>query len=106
MEILLDRGAEADAPGSKAYGKTALEAASENGRLDAVSMLLRAGAGRGGEDKAQFERAMSFARPNGFGYICDMLEDYIECPVPRKVSCRPTYTAWIDWELIEEDGCS
>lgn len=104
MEILLDRGVEVDAPGSKVRGKTALETASETGRLDAVSMLLQAGAGRGGEDKLQFERAMSLAKRNGFGYICDMMKDFLESPLPRRVSCRPMYTEWIDWEVVDEDG--
>lgn len=103
MEILLDRGVEVDAPGSKVCGKTALETASESGRLDAVSMLLQAGAGRGGEDKLQFERAMSLAKRNGFAYICDMMKDYLETPVPRQVNCRPTYTEWVDWEFEEEN---
>lgn len=46
---------------------------------------------------------MSLAKPNGFRYISDMLKDYLEFPVPRGVSCGPTYTAWIDWEVEEED---
>ena len=57
-------------------GRTALEGATEHGRLDMVSMLLKAGASRGGRDQEQLSRAMDFAEENGYPYIADLLTRY------------------------------
>ena len=42
--LLLNKGAEVDALTAKVDGKTALEEASEHGRIDIVQLLLNAGA--------------------------------------------------------------
>lgn len=59
---LLNLKADVDAPGSKVDGRTALEGAAEHGRLDMVQILLNAGAGSGGKDRAQFARAIDLAK--------------------------------------------
>lgn len=42
--MLLDAGADVNALESRRYGRTALEGAAENGRIDMVLWLLKAGA--------------------------------------------------------------
>ena len=76
--MLLDHNAKVDAAPSKVYGRTALEGAAEHGRLDMVKFLLNAGAGSKGKDRAQFEKASSLARENGYSYICDLLQEHLD----------------------------
>jgi len=77
---LLSHKAEVDAPSAKLDGMTALEGAAAHGRLATVSILLQAGAGSGGKDVAQFERAIAFAKENGSYPISRMLEAYLRSP--------------------------
>jgi ankyrin repeat protein len=74
--FLLEAGAEVDAPASKVHGRTALEGAAWQGRLDMVAMLLKAGAALKGNDQAQIQRAISFAEENDHFYIAKLLTHY------------------------------
>ena len=73
---LLNHKADVNAPGSKVNGRTALEGAAEHGRLDMISVLLKAGAGSRRGDEGQVRRAIDLARENLFFPICDLLESY------------------------------
>ena len=77
IQLLLKFKAKVDAPAGLIDGRTALEGAAEHGRLDTVALLLGAGAGGWGDDKKQFARATKFARENGHGAVCDLLEDHL-----------------------------
>lgn len=76
--LLLNQHADVNAPASKINGRMALEGAAEHGRLDMIQLLLNAGAGNEGKDLAQFERAKALANKEGFSYIADFLDDYLQ----------------------------
>ncbi|KAH8645697.1 ankyrin repeat-containing domain protein [Xylariales sp. PMI_506] len=74
-ELLIRRGADVDAaPAAEQGGRTALEAAAENGRVDLVQLLLDHDAGLGPGQEAQVGRAMAMAEDNGFFAIRDMIK--------------------------------
>jgi ankyrin repeat protein len=64
-QLLLQRGAEVDAVGIGSEGRTALEGAAENGRIDMLGVLLSAGAQTLGSGSEQFESAKNLAWENG-----------------------------------------
>ncbi|KAL8803232.1 MAG: hypothetical protein Q9200_006298, partial [Gallowayella weberi] len=86
VRVLLEYGGDLCGPPSKTYGRSALEGAAEHGRLDMVTVLLKAGAGNGGKDFPEFERAIFFAEENGHGFIAELLRHYF---VTGKLSNRP-----------------
>ena len=88
--LLLNYHADVDAPASKVNGRMALEGAAEHGRLDMVQLLLNAGAGNEGKDLTQFERAKALANYQGFSYIADLLDDYLQ---KKKQADEPTMLA-------------
>lgn len=73
-EELLRQGASVNAPGSNIFGRTALEGAAEHGRIDMVQYLLNAGAEITGSGYHQYAMAMQYAKENGHGAICELLE--------------------------------
>lgn len=95
---LLNYQADVNAPASKVNGRMALEGAAEHGRLDMVQLLLNAGAGNEGKDLAQFERAKALANDQGFNYIADYLEDYLQ---QKKQADEPAMLAVAD--RVEND---
>ena len=95
---LLNYQADVNAPASKVNGRMALEGAAEHGRLDMVQLLLNAGAGNQGKDLAQFERAKALANDQGFTYIADLLDDYLQ---RRKQADEPAMLAVAD--RVDED---
>lgn len=101
LTILIENGADVDAAASKFDGNTALEAAARYGRTDTVALLLSAGAGKKGGDRAQFDKAIRYAREEGFEYICDMLTYFLE---KRVVSSGPeVLDDLINWNPEEEN---
>jgi ankyrin repeat protein len=77
-EELLRQGASVNAPGSNICGRTALEGAAEHGRIDMVQYLLNAGAEITGSGYHQYAMAMQYAKENGHGAICGLLESAAE----------------------------
>lgn len=73
-EELLRQGASLNAPGSNIFGRTALEGAAEHGRIDMVQYLLNARAEITGSGYHQYAMAMQYAKENGHGAICELLE--------------------------------
>ncbi|KAE8441125.1 hypothetical protein EG329_005837 [Mollisiaceae sp. DMI_Dod_QoI] len=73
-EELLIHGASVNAPGSDIFGRTALEGAAEHGRIDMMQYLLNAGAEITGPGYHQYAMAMQYAKENGHGAICELLE--------------------------------
>ena len=94
--LLLNYEADVNAPAAKLHGRMALEGAAEHGRLDMVQLLLNAGAGNEGKDHGQFERAKALANNEGFNYIADFLEDYLQQRRQRVEPATPT-------DLADED---
>lgn len=76
--FLCDNGANVNAPGAKFDGRTALEAAAENGSVDVVQYLLNKGALTcdDAEREEKFERARSLAYDNGHWATGDLLTDW------------------------------
>lgn len=101
-QLLMEHGADIHAPAAKVQGRMPLEGAAEHGRLDMVASLLAAGAGHKGEDKEQFERAISFANVEGYGYIADMLTRYLEDGKVHVASKLP-FEEFIDFDGMVED---
>ena len=91
--LLLNSQADVNAPAAKLHGRMALEGAAEHGRLDMVQLLLNAGAGNEGKDHGQFERAKALANIEGFSYIADFLEDYLQ---QRRQRVEPATPADLD----------
>ncbi|KAI1144767.1 ankyrin repeat-containing domain protein [Nemania diffusa] len=60
-KYLLDHGAQVNALPAKKYGRTALEGAAENGRLDMLELLLASGALTIGKWRRRFVRAVKMA---------------------------------------------
>jgi ankyrin repeat protein len=58
---LLNRGADVNASAARVNGRTALEGAEENGRLDTIKLLFNAGVGIHGPDEGHYNRAIQFA---------------------------------------------
>ncbi|KAN0102809.1 Ankyrin repeat-containing domain protein [Hyaloscypha variabilis] len=77
-EELLRRGARVNAPGSSICGRTALEGAAEHGRIDMVQYLLNAGAEITGSGYHQYAMAIQYAKENGHGAVCELLESAAE----------------------------
>jgi ankyrin repeat protein len=76
-QLLLNHNADVDAPSSKLNGRTALEAAAENGRLDTVQLLLNPREPQSRVlDRPQFERARQYGSHNGHLEVVEMLRDY------------------------------
>ncbi|KAE8444657.1 hypothetical protein EG329_014405 [Mollisiaceae sp. DMI_Dod_QoI] len=73
---LLSHKAEVNAPAAILHGMMALEGAAAHGCLDMVAILLEAGAGRRGEDQAQFQKAIALAKDNGHYPVADFIEAY------------------------------
>ncbi|KAI1872467.1 hypothetical protein JX265_005347 [Neoarthrinium moseri] len=73
VQLVLSRGADVHAPGSRVLGRTAFEGAAEHGRLDVLKVIWDA-AFPEGIDEAQATRALRLARGNGHrgceDYIC------------------------------------
>lgn len=101
-QLLMEHGADMHAPAAKRDGRMPLEGAAEQARLDMVAFLLAAGAGHKGEDKEQFERAISFANTEGYGYIADMLTRYLEDGKVHVASKLP-FEEFIDLDGMVED---
>ncbi|KXJ86087.1 hypothetical protein Micbo1qcDRAFT_168886 [Microdochium bolleyi] len=76
MEMLINRGADLDAPGAVFQGRTALEGAAEHGRLDAVKLLLNSGTSTTGEGEESLLSAIKYARGNGHISVAELLEDH------------------------------
>jgi ankyrin repeat protein len=68
--FLIEHGAAPNYPPAKGDGRTAFEAAAEWGRIDMMSMLMRAGVQLdmevGDPPESQYERALRFAEENGY----------------------------------------
>ena len=75
---LLSKGTAVDAPGAVIDGMTALECAAAHGRVDVLYCLLRANAGQGGHDYAQFKRASAYAEKAAHFSIVDMLREHLQ----------------------------
>ena len=101
-QLLMEHGADIHAPAAKVQGRMPLEGAAEHGRLDMVAFLLAAGAGHKGEDREQFERAISFANTEGYGYIADMLTRYLEDGKVH-VAAKLPFEEFIDFDGMVED---
>jgi ankyrin repeat protein len=71
--MLIKAGADPNAPSAKFDGRTALEGAAENGRLDMVQLLLNAKADIGGSDGKNAERARDLALNNGHAVVARLL---------------------------------
>jgi ankyrin repeat protein len=68
--VLLDAGADVNAPGSCINGRTALEGAAERGRIDIVQWLLNAGADVTGS------RASQLALSQGYNGVKRIIESH------------------------------
>lgn len=101
-QLLMENGADLHAPAARIDGRMPLEGAAEHGRLDMVAFLLAAGAGHRGEDKEQFERAISFANAEGYSHIADMLTRYLEDGKVH-VASRLPLEEYIDFNGMVED---
>jgi ankyrin repeat protein len=62
--ILLEHGADVNAPAAEWEGRTALEGAAEHGRIDMLKLLINAGAKITGPGENQYVRALKFAKDN------------------------------------------
>ncbi|KAI1424264.1 ankyrin repeat-containing domain protein [Xylaria sp. FL1777] len=67
LQILVEHGADVDAPPAKKDGRTALEGAAEHGRLDMVEFLLEMGARLTGEMRIYYVRSVGFAMSGEYG---------------------------------------
>lgn len=65
VKRLLELHADPDIPGWGIHARTALEAASENGRLDIIQLLLDSGVSTEGTGRLQYIRAVVLARKRG-----------------------------------------
>ncbi|EXF81932.1 hypothetical protein CFIO01_02640 [Colletotrichum fioriniae PJ7] len=65
VKRLLELHADPDIPGGGIHKRTALEAASENGRLDIIQLLLDSGVSTEGTGRLQYIRAVVLARKRG-----------------------------------------
>jgi hypothetical protein len=74
-ELLLEHGADVNYPPAKGHGRTAFEGAAEKARVDMMSLLVSRGldfdlvvenAEEDHEDLTQYQRAVHFAKENGF----------------------------------------
>ncbi|KAK1828883.1 hypothetical protein QBC39DRAFT_357940 [Podospora conica] len=76
--MLLDAGADVNASADAAlHGRTALEGAAENGRIEVVHQLLQGGARVRGTGEKQFQRAIRFAKEQGHNALARWLEGLI-----------------------------
>lgn len=71
LNILLQAGADINAPLSSWEGRTAIEGAAENGRLDTVSCLLEAGADIQGKLNTNYRRTVYRAWKHGHRFWLD-----------------------------------
>lgn len=74
---LLEYHADVNAPGAVEHGRTALEGAAEHGRLDIVKLLLNSGVDIQGKDDLQYQRAVGYARKNGYRTVARMIESWV-----------------------------
>ncbi|KAI3535907.1 hypothetical protein CABS03_07255 [Colletotrichum abscissum] len=65
VKRLLELHADPDIPGKTEFRRTAIETASENGRLDVVQLLLDSGVSTEGTGRLQYIRAVVLARKRG-----------------------------------------
>ena len=72
--ILLDTGADVNAPPAYEQGRTALEGAAEHGRIDMVQLLLDAGADLHGNRCMQYKKALQLASNNGHNAVRRLIE--------------------------------
>jgi hypothetical protein len=77
-KMLLDAGADVNAPAALEYGRTALEGAAEHGRIDMVQLLLNAGARLCGPGDAQYRKAMDLAKENGHQTVRQLIKNHYE----------------------------
>ncbi|KAF5127743.1 NF-kappa-B inhibitor beta [Metarhizium anisopliae] len=80
VRLLLDNGAEVNAPAASIHGRTALEGAVERGRLDILQLLLDAGAERNVRGDEQYRRA-------AMGIM--LWQDFWNCRRPRNSNTSP-----------------
>ncbi|KAI0901173.1 hypothetical protein F4806DRAFT_492061 [Annulohypoxylon nitens] len=76
VALLLTKGADINAKAARMHGRTALEGAAENGRLDTVTLLLQAGVRITGDGRRQFEKAMLFAEREQHYNVLKILESH------------------------------
>ncbi|KAL2883481.1 hypothetical protein SGCOL_001163 [Colletotrichum sp. CLE4] len=76
--MLLERGADINAPAAAENGRTAIEGAAEHGRLDMVQFLLDNGAK--GEHETGFSKAIDLAEAEVHFRIAKVLRAHVETP--------------------------
>ena len=74
--LLLERGADVNAPPAKFDGRTALEGASENGRLDVTQLLLENGVRLDGAMRIHYIRAVAYASREGHVALATLLKKF------------------------------
>ncbi|KAJ0421530.1 ankyrin repeat-containing domain protein [Aspergillus carlsbadensis] len=74
---LLEAGADVNEPPPADGGRTTLQEAAMNGRIDMVQLLLNAGIDRRGGKQLWFETAIELAREFGHFAIVDLLEKHL-----------------------------
>ena len=74
FELLLEHGADIDAPASKVYGRKPIEGASEHGRFDMVQYLCRLRK----PVPAELQSAMRLANDHGHRAIAEFLESTLQ----------------------------
>lgn len=75
-KLLLDKEADCNSPGIGHSGRTALEGAAENGRLDMVSLLLESRTLTEGTGQRQYLRAVKFATRHCHHAVARLLRDH------------------------------
>ncbi|KZL64366.1 ankyrin repeat protein [Colletotrichum incanum] len=73
---LLELQADPNAPGRGWTGRTALEGAAENGKLDVVQLLLNSGVQTVGSGRRQYVRAIGFARLEGHHALARLIKSH------------------------------
>ncbi|KAK1529882.1 hypothetical protein CPAR01_12194 [Colletotrichum paranaense] len=76
VKRLLDLDADPNIPGGTIYTRTALEGASEYGRLDIVQLLLDSGVSTEGNGRLQYVRAVVLARRRGRPAVERLLRNF------------------------------
>ncbi|CAI4214358.1 unnamed protein product [Parascedosporium putredinis] len=93
---LISLGADVNAPGAAFYGRTALAAAAERGRLDTVKFLLEIVANASGDDEDGYYRAVWLAKKNGYTSVVNVLREW------RTVQCGEDHDS--DVSFYESSG--
>ncbi|GJC91021.1 hypothetical protein ColLi_13859 [Colletotrichum liriopes] len=73
---LLELHADPDAPAVGRVGRTALEGAAENGKLDVVQLLLNSGVQTVGSGRRQYVRAIRFASREGHHAVARLIKSH------------------------------